>query len=442
MSLKNSAGALRFSRGIFLSLTGATVSQLLALATSIFAARILGKIAYGELGILLSTLTMFSTLVGFSLGSTATKHLAQNRDGDLPRAGRLIGMTLFSAAAGGILLGAAVFASAPYFADSVLNGPHLTSALQIGALMIPAAALYGTQIGALSGFEAFGTIAVVNICGGAITLIAVILGAFWGELSGAVWGYVVAAFITWTLGHLALRLTTRRAGVTIVYRNIAKEIHALWEYSLPATLAHLIMAGTVWLGNALLVNQPDGYAQMALFGAANQWRSALTLIPGIVGQTMFPILANALGFSRMDIARKTLRTAILVSGLVVVIPGVVLSSFSPSIMGFYGQGFQQGWVVLIVCLLTGALISLETPVGYMLAASGRMWLSFIMTAGWSLTFVIAAWMLVPLGALGLAIAYTISYMVNGVWITCYGYIFLRSQASGGLTDHAEAGNLL
>src|SRR5271169_1563568 len=69
--LESSPVGERLLRGTFWSMSGTIVSRALGLAAAILAARIVGKVVYGELGIIQSTVGMFGTLAGFGMGTTA-----------------------------------------------------------------------------------------------------------------------------------------------------------------------------------------------------------------------------------------------------------------------------------------------------------------------------------------------------------------------------------
>ncbi|NOZ40854.1 MAG: oligosaccharide flippase family protein [Planctomycetes bacterium] len=74
-------------------MAGAVISRGLMLVASILVARMLGKTVYGELGMIRSTVGMFGVFAGFGLGLTATKHVAEFRESDPERAGRIVGFT-------------------------------------------------------------------------------------------------------------------------------------------------------------------------------------------------------------------------------------------------------------------------------------------------------------------------------------------------------------
>ena len=95
----------RLAKGVFWSMTGTVISQGMMLVASVLVARMLGKTGYGELGMVRSTVSMFGIFAGFGLGLTATKYVAEFRQTDPDKTGRIIGLSrLFAIATGFYLL--------------------------------------------------------------------------------------------------------------------------------------------------------------------------------------------------------------------------------------------------------------------------------------------------------------------------------------------------
>ena len=67
----------RFVRGAWWSLVGMGAAQGLAVLASIVTARLLGKVTFGEFGMVTGTVGAFGMLAGFGLGLTATKFVAE-----------------------------------------------------------------------------------------------------------------------------------------------------------------------------------------------------------------------------------------------------------------------------------------------------------------------------------------------------------------------------
>jgi len=77
----------RFASGSFWSFIGVSVSHVFGLLTTVIIARILGQKGYGEFGIIISTLGMFSAVGSIGLGLTATRYIAKFRKTDPKAAG-------------------------------------------------------------------------------------------------------------------------------------------------------------------------------------------------------------------------------------------------------------------------------------------------------------------------------------------------------------------
>jgi O-antigen/teichoic acid export membrane protein len=415
----NSPIGYRLASGVFWSMAGAAISRGLMLAAWILVARMLGKTSYGELGMIQSTVGMFGVFAGFGLGLTATKYVAEYRQSDPDRAGRIIGLSGIFTMASGALIALGLFIFAPWLAEHTINAPHLAGMLRISAVMLFVSALNGAQTGALAGFEAFKTIAYVNLFVGLISFPILIIGAYFGGLTGAVWAMTINLGVNWLINHLALRKESHRYRVPFTFKQCTRELSILWKFSLPAVLAGAMVGPANWACGALLVNQPNGYDEMGIFSAANQWYAMMLFLPGMLSGVVLPVLSERLGARDKKQSMKIIGFAIKMNALLV-LPFVFMASIaSPYIMNLYGEGFRSGWPTLVVVLLTAGILALETSVGQIVAASGKMWFGFAMNFGWALAFVLSTIILLDLGALGLATARAISYTLHAVWVSAF-----------------------
>jgi O-antigen/teichoic acid export membrane protein len=418
----------RLARGAFWSLAGAMISRTMGLVSSIFVARMLGKVGFGEFGIVQSCVGMFATFAGLGLGMTATKFVAEFRLQDPERAGRIIGVSsVVSWLAGGVMT-AVLFVMGPWLASHTLAAPQLGPLLQISSLLLIIGAINGAQTGALAGFEAFKRIAHINLFSGITTLPLMVGGAWWAGLEGAVWGLISSQGIGCVLNFFALRKEVSLGKVTVV-RSIAKEeLAILWKFSLPALVSSVFVGPVYWLANTMVVNSAGGYAEMGVFNAANQWFGALLFLPGILGQATLPVLSERLGQNDQDRSKKVLGFYMKLNAAVV-LPLIVLGCLaSPLIMSSYGPGFRQAWPVLSVVLVTAGLLAVQTPVGQIIVASGRMWLGSFMNLGWGVCFIGLMWFLVKWGALGLASARLGAYGIHAIWTFAFAAHLLNRKA--------------
>jgi O-antigen/teichoic acid export membrane protein len=410
----------RLARGTFWSLVAGCVSRSLALVASIIIARILGRETFGELGMLQSTLEMFGSLAAFGMGLTSTKYVAECRKSDPDKAGRIIAMSSIVAwLAGGVGTMILIYSS-PWLANRALSAPQLASLLQISSISLLFGAVNGAQIGGLAGFEAFKQMAQINLVSGVLTVVLRVAGTLAMGLKGAVYGMVIAQMSGCIINFIVLRRLAAKSGISVRYSHCLRDLPVLWKFSLPAVLNSMVVMPSNWLANAMLVNRPGGYGEMAVFNAANQWFFVILFIPGLMGEAALPVLFDRMGARDYRSARKIFLTSVKLN-TAVILPLIVFGFFSKQIMGFYGQSFSNGWLTMLLTLAAAGLQAIQMPAGYMIASSGRMWTAVMMNLGWAVCYVSMSTFMVAWGSLGLASARFIALGLYSMWTFAYAW---------------------
>jgi len=182
------------------------------------------------------------------------------------------------------------------------------------------------------------------------------------------------------------------------------------------------MIGPVmWTCNALLVNQPGGYGQMALFDAAYQWCAAIQFIPVMIGQIVLPILSNLNGRDENDKFRKVLHLNMFLNGGIALVVGIPVILMAPLIMQSYGAGFDRGASVLTVLSISTVLVTFNNVIGQAIASKGKMWTGLFMNSLWAATLLLCGFITIRLGygAIGLALANLIAYICHSIWQFAY-----------------------
>lgn len=420
----------RLAKGISWSLVGTVILRGLKLTAFVAAARLLGQVGFGELGMINSTVGMFGIFAGMGLGLTATKHVAELRTKDPGRTGRILGLSMWAALVSGGAISLVLFAIAPLLAARVLNAPHLADELRLGCGLLFFNALNGAQLGALSGFEAFKTVARVNLVPGLLSIPMMVVGILLLGLPGAVGAMVLLAATGCWINQRALRQECRSAGVIIKYRGIRPEWGVLWQFSLPAFLSDALLAPVTWAANAMLVNQPNGYAEMGLFNAAWQWRGFAVFIPKDLRKVMLPVLSSLYGEQDVQGYRKAFwgnLAAVLAVGLAVAVPIVLASRV---IMSAYGAGFSEGANVLVVLVLGAVLPASTAVVLAAISSMGKMWYVFLLNCSWTLALVLFTPLFVTRGAFGLSLAHLLSYATH-FSVSCYVFMTLNRSIFKG-----------
>jgi O-antigen/teichoic acid export membrane protein len=413
--------AHRLARGAGWSLFGSLSSQALSLLSTIVVARLVGRVGYGEIGMVQSTLGAFGILAGFGLGSTTAKYIAEFRSASPGRAGGILALTTLAAFGGGVALALACLALAPSLSASVLGSGTLTPLLQAGSLLLLVTTLNGVQMAALSGFEAFGRIAKINILQGLATPIVAIPCVWAYGVPGAIAALTVTAGIGLILSSIALDAECRAHGIPRDLRSIAwSEWPVLWKFALPSMLSALMVAPVTWITNAILVRQPDGYGELGLFNAANQWRTLILYVPAALGPALIPILSETYGRNDHADFRQAVYLSLHVTWICALPLTILVLGWAEPLAGLFGRQFAGAGQLIPLLAVACFLNVVNSTVGTALAGSGRMWIGMSMNAGWAAVLIGATMLLVPrLGGQGLAIAYLVAYLLHTVWVMVY-----------------------
>jgi O-antigen/teichoic acid export membrane protein len=192
------------------------------------------------------------------------------------------------------------------------------------------------------------------------------------------------------------------------------------------------MAGPIsWVATILLVKQANGYAEMGLFSAATQWRTAIAFLPSVLGQLALPILANLYGQDGFNRYRKALILTLAINTAGAACVALPVCVAAPYIMHIYGPAFGKGSTVLVLLALVSILTAANNVVGSAIVSSGAAWLGFLFNTLWALALLAGAWFLIPrYGSTGLALAFLMAYIAHSIWQSLYfaRHLSARSKA--------------
>jgi len=413
----------RFLGGAGWLLIGNVASRFSHLVASVVIARLLGKVGFGELGIIMSTVVTAGMFAGLGIGSTATKYVAEYWSDRPQKAGRIVGLSVAVCLVSSLLMALLLLIFADVLAANMLNAPRLAGVIRLSSLLLICSAMSGPVIGALQGLEGFKCVTRATVIAGILHLpIALVLVWFFG-LSGAIITNTVSAGVIWLLAAKYLKIEMAKRDLAITFKNLGKELSVLWRFSVPAFLSGIMVSPVLWIANTIIAHQENGYSELGLINAANQWRSMLILLPQVFAITALPILSMA---QATDDGRDDFQNGIdLMQRLTtfLVIPLFVFIFFlSEWIMRLYGEDFAGGAMVLgVIALGVCFQILGGTIVGTAIAARGRMWLGFLINLIWGVILISIVYALASAGygAQGYAIGYSIAYavlLVIGYWL--------------------------
>ena len=340
----------RLARGSFWAMVNALVTKGASFVQAILLARILGITVYGEWGILLSTSAMVGVFACFGLATTTTKHVAQWRFSETERLGRLLSLLQISAMGMGLLACLILVAAAEPIAQHILVAPQLAGPLVYIGFIVLLSALSGVYSGILNGLERFRDSSIINgisiVTGVILTvLLSIVMG-----LEGAIFGLLLTSLLTaggfalWSIRALS------RLGIHLRVSDSWKEWRQIRDFALPTVLAGAIVMAAMWAAQVALVRQPDGYASMGAYQAANQWRTIVVFLPTQLMAAYLPVMASLVTIDRVRLRQMQSRTlaSMMSLALILALPVIFLS---PWLMQLYGSDFAGFWPILVIVAL-------------------------------------------------------------------------------------------
>jgi O-antigen/teichoic acid export membrane protein len=400
---------------------------VILLISSIVVARLLGKKHFGEYGMILYSVNLFTVFAGFGLGLTATKYVAEHRQNDKIKTGKVIGLTSFFAVIMGGVISLLIVIFASRIADDILNARHLTNSIRLAALIIFFNSINGALTGILSGFEDFKVISKVNILTCLIAVPLQILLTYIYGTNGCIIGFGFYYLLQCALTIYAVYLVTSKAQINIIFNGLLSELGIIYKFSLPTLISGLLVTLVMWLATTFLVNQKNGYEELGVFNAANQWRNAILFIPTVLAQITLPLLAST--NDDKGEFKKILKINIFINFVLSILIALVISLFSKLIMSTYGQDFKEGYLVLVILTFSSVLISVNNVIGQAIFARGKIWFGFILNLIWGLILLSTsyAFSINGYGAFGLSISFLIAYLLHTILVAFFTFFILLKK---------------
>jgi len=383
-------------------------ARAVGMVAAILIARKLGLKSYGELGIVQSTVMMFGSFANMSMTVIAVKYIAELRENDKDRAGRIAALTVTFSLVTGVLFAGAIAAFADLIAAKTLKAAELVPLMQIAAIGIVFDTLNGTQRGILVGLESFKPIAMRSAISGLIAPPMMLIGALYWGVAGTIIGQVASNVVNWVLFQYSVRREVAKAGIRFDWKGMKRETSVIWNFSLPRFLSRMMSEPAKWGSTAMLVRHEGGLEQMGLYNAASKFRSFILMIPGYLSDVSTTMLAERIGTKDLAGIKKVIRMGMLSNAAAALPIGLLMCILSPWIMRQFGEGFEPGWPVLVIVAASASIRPLIQPHSNLITASGKVWQATLLDPIYIAALLGSMLYFRSLGAVGLALAYLIA----------------------------------
>lgn len=419
----------RMAKGTFWVFVGTVSSKLLAMVAGIVLARwILDKEAYGQFGVVKSTINMFMVVGSAGLGLTATKYIAEFKAVNKERIPSIYMLTMAFSLGLALLIGFLAFLFSDILSIEALDTPQLIPALKVAAIALMFFIYNYAQEGALSGFEDFRSKAINNFAMHVVQIVAMIAGGYlglkhWGDgVTGAVIGYSISFVVYVLLDQFSINSNMRKLGLHSSFKSIEKEdVKLLFSFTLPAAISSVLAVPAFWVVRVMLKNYTGGFSDVADYEVADQWRTMVFFLPAMLCQVILPILSSV---KREDNAGfwKILNVNLVINVSAALLTALAVVCLSRVILSFYGEQYTNVWPIIylaIACVFN----AVSNLLGIAITSIAHMWQWCGFNVFWAVVMVALSYLFLNkgMGATGVALAVMISYLIHAVG----QYIYLK-----------------
>ncbi|MEI8247280.1 MAG: oligosaccharide flippase family protein [Lentisphaerota bacterium] len=413
----------RILNGSFWNFVATLFTQGATFSTNIILARILGKEIFGEYAGVYNCLLIMSSIAQLAIGYTATKYIAEFRNCDKEKTGRIIGLcfftSLYSALAGGIIL----FCMSGIIATVFFKAPNLTAFLQYGSCFVFFSVLNGLFSGILCGLEKFKKLASGSITSAVLQILLFSVGtAVWG-MTGAVISLTLSGLLRLVIFFVISCNSLKAEHIKPVFTGYRKEKSIITRFALPAAMAGLFSMPVIFMTNTILIRTQDGFKEMASYAAANSLKQLVLFLPLIINSVGLSILNNTKGEKNNSAYFKVYHANIAFIVISAICGTLFVGIPGKYILWIFGKSFISDTGVLWILLLSIIPESLSIGMYQHMQSQEKLWSSLLfINLPREGVFLVLSFILIPVyKAQGLAIAYCISWMLCAVII----YIFVQ-----------------
>jgi O-antigen/teichoic acid export membrane protein len=297
----------------------------------------------------------------------------------------------------------------------------------VAAFYVLFTTLNAFQIGALLGFELFSKVARVNLFQGVFNIVITTICTLLFGIMGAVFALALSSFLLWIYNHIMLKRVYKARDLSLTtVKTFDREI--AYGFLLPAALCGIVSGFITWGSTNLIVTLKDGYNELAMYNAANNYKTIILYIPNLVGRVVLPTLSNYKSMKKKQkynsLVKANFAINIAISGLV----GLVIVINSKLFFGLYGNDFYDHNTLMIVIIIGAILDVVSNLIFQLLVVENKMWSQFAVITLRYLTLLIVTFVFRDsLGGLALGLGYMVSTIVNLVYYLVYYLIFRKKK---------------
>lgn len=380
------------------------------MVASILIARMLGADNFGVYGIIQSTLHI-GLLVGFALGGALTKYLAEYKYKDSIKAGNILGLVRTLSLGTSAFMMILLVLSSSWLANNTLNRADLAPLLCTSAVLLFLSSMNSVQLAALAGFENFKEITRISSINAILVPVFAIPLIYNFGVHGAIVSIIIPSCISYAISVKVLKKECIKYNIISkdFHKDSFKELPLVLNFAMPALISSLFIVPSTWISNTILVNDNNGYMELGLFNAANQWRQLIAFLPQILTVVTLPILSETHGREDKKDFFQAFKINLRLTWSYALPMTIFVILFRNPIAGLFGSQFHGMTSMMVLLMITSFVNIISSVISTTMLSTGNIWIMAFFNFLWGTVLIISTSILTKsYGGFGMAVAYLLA----------------------------------
>lgn len=361
----------------FWLLIGNTIGRLAMFLTMIFAARLLPQEVFGQFSTVRNTVSMFSTIVSGSLGSTATKKVAESKNNREHL--QLVLYTLFFI---NIIIASFVVLFIFFTSEWIVNrffisSPEMVKAFYIGAFLFVATVFSALIQSILIGFENYKRMALIGIAVSSLSIPIIFTLLFLFSMNGVLWGVTIYFILDFLFKVRLLHTLLEHKKMFVTFADVKKESKNIISFSLPIFISIVITSISFWYARVILINSSNNFKEIAIFDASYQWLTIIMILTGATTSVALPMLSKAFATNDIKDKNRIFKVNLLVNLFLSMGMAIIFFLLAKQIMSVYGENYIIGTQTLQILSLVSILFTLSSLFNKYMISHEKVWVIVI-----------------------------------------------------------------
>ena len=332
-------------------LIGNSIGKLAMFLANIFAARMLSQEAFGQFTMIRNTISSIEGLINGTLGSTVIKQVAQSSHEEKENLPYILSTIFILNIIIAFIISIFIFFGADFIVEKfLLNNTNLVNALYIGIFILITTTFSTLMQNILIGLEEFRKLATLSIITSSISIPMIFILIYFFQFYGALFGVVFYFGFDFVIKYLYYK----KLKYILIFRYIEfkKYISYIFFFSTPLFFSIIINLFSFWYLRILVINESNGFKEIAIFDAAYQWLTVIMIITGATTNVALSMLSKKNN-------SKIFYINLLINFLISLIFAIFFILFSKTIMLIYGENYADGYFILIILSITSIFFTLS-----------------------------------------------------------------------------------